>query len=77
MFYNILENVTNGLTFDIYIEKKGERKMAIPIKETPILKGKDAAFFIKKANSPIKVTSNVRKRVFENYSKFKEIAKYK
>lgn len=51
--------------------------MAIPIKETPILRGKDATSFIKKANSPIKATSNVRKRVFENYSKLSKIAKYK
>lgn len=58
-------------------EKRGERKMAIPIKETPILRGKDATSFIKKANSPIKATSNVRKRVFENYSKLSKIAKYK
>ena len=50
--------------------------MAIPIKDTPILKGKDAASFIKKANSPIKVTSNVRKRVFKNYSKLRKIAKH-
>jgi len=51
--------------------------MAIPIKETPILKGKDATSFVKKANSPIKVTSNVRKRVFENYSKVRIITECK
>lgn len=49
--------------------------MALPIKETPILKGKDAILFMQRANNPIKVDSKIRKRIHKNYLRIKKIEK--
>lgn len=52
--------------------------MARPIKETPVLTGKDAKTFIeqKKANEGKKADPAVKQRIMENYSKIHAIAKY-
>ena len=52
--------------------------MAMPIKETPILKGKDAVKFneeMEKSKSEI-VPKAVRKRMKSNYSLLQSIAKF-
>jgi len=41
--------------------------MAKPIKETPILKGKDAAEFTKRLNNVAKVSPQEKARIEENY----------
>jgi len=47
--------------------------MAKPIKETPILKGKDAQRFLKEQSAPKDSHANKkeRERILENYNRFK------
>lgn len=47
--------------------------MARPIKETPILYGKDAERFIERMNHPRKVSSEERERIRENYEFIKSV----
>jgi len=49
--------------------------MAIPIKETPILRGKDAVRFRKNMKNLKKVSPATRRRVKDNYEKIKKIIK--
>lgn len=50
--------------------------MANPIKETPILRGKDAANFIRETNSSTKISVNASVRIKENFNKLKTISKF-
>ena len=52
--------------------------MAKPIKETPVLTGKDAKTFIKQmdASSKTRVNSAERARIRENFAKLSAIAKF-
>ena len=52
--------------------------MAKPIKETPILKGKDAVDFLKDIENPEnkKITAEVAVRIKENFDKLQAIAKF-
>lgn len=52
--------------------------MSRPIKETPILKGKEAKAFIKnkKANEGRKVSPEVKQRIFSNYEALNKIAQF-
>jgi hypothetical protein len=50
--------------------------MAKPIKETPVLKGKDAQKFYKDNQSIVKATSEELARIKENYEALKSIAKF-
>jgi len=52
--------------------------MAKPIKETPVLKGKDARVFMANISSPTKrdaINDSTRKRMRENFEKINAIAK--
>jgi hypothetical protein len=52
--------------------------MAKPIKETPVLKGKDAREFMAKITSPTKretISDNTRQRMRENFEKINAIVK--
>ncbi|MBF0458521.1 MAG: hypothetical protein HQK99_11590 [Nitrospirae bacterium] len=55
--------------------------MALPIKDTPILKGKDAERFWKRAEESEaglhKISDEERARIKENAKKIKSIAKFK
>lgn len=52
--------------------------MAMPIKETPFLRGNDAQRFhdAVKANVGKAVSKKEAKRISENYSKLKQLAKF-
>ena len=52
--------------------------MAKPIKETPVLKGKDAVRFVEtmKMNSTKKVDSNEMVRMMESFNKVRAISKF-
>jgi hypothetical protein len=52
--------------------------MARPIKETPVLEGKDARSFIEKMSSASdrKVSTDDVKRMRDNYERMKSIAKF-
>lgn len=52
--------------------------MARPIKETPVLSGKDAIIFMEDMESAKtnKVHPEERKRIMENYKKFKAITNF-
>jgi hypothetical protein len=52
--------------------------MAKPIKETPVLKGKDAKVFIDNtsASHVTRVEAAVRARIRENFAKLQAIAKF-
>ncbi len=52
--------------------------MAKPIKETPVLTGKDAALFIQsmKEGDHNRINTKERARIRENFSKLKSIAKF-
>lgn len=52
--------------------------MAKPIKETPVLKGKDAVNFIKsmKEAEKVKVKESVKKRIKENFNRLDAIAQF-
>lgn len=52
--------------------------MAKPIKETPVLKGKDAKVFIDNTNAThvTRVESAVRAKIRENFAKLQAIAKF-
>ncbi len=54
------------------------RIMAKPIKETPVLTGKDAALFIQNMNEGDvnRVSPKERARIRENFAKLKSIAKF-
>ena len=43
--------------------------MASPIKETPVLRGRDAERFLRKANNVVKVSLDERVKIEENYRK--------
>lgn len=52
--------------------------MAKPIKETPVLKGKDARVFMANISSPTKrdaINDRTRQRMRENFEKINAIAK--
>jgi len=52
--------------------------MATPIKETPVLKGKDAREFRARITSPTKreaISDHTRQRMRENFEKINAIAK--
>lgn len=49
--------------------------MATPIKETPVLHGKDAKRFIKLTNDPKKVSKEEQDRILKNYEIMKKISK--
>lgn len=51
--------------------------MALPIKNTPILRGEDAVEFMKHANNPVKVSKEKRKIIKEHYLKIKNLFKDK
>lgn len=51
--------------------------MATPIKETPILRGKDAIRFEQKMKKRCKVCSEDLARIKSNYKKFKTLFKIK
>ncbi|MFM9908695.1 MAG: hypothetical protein ACKVOW_05085 [Chitinophagaceae bacterium] len=52
--------------------------MAKPIKETPVLKGKDAQRFIKKMNqaSSVKISAEQIAKIKANFSRLQAIAKF-
>lgn len=52
--------------------------MAKPIKETPVLKGKDAKVFIDNINASrvTRVEASVRAKIRENFAKLQGIAKF-
>ena len=52
--------------------------MAKPIKETPVLKGKDAVNFIKKMkeNSKKKIDPAIIAKMHENFSRLQSIAQF-
>lgn len=51
--------------------------MALPIKETPVLKGKDAKNFLREANKTKgKLGAEEVRRLKENYLKLKAISKF-
>lgn len=52
--------------------------MAKPIKETPVLKGKDAVNFIKsmKETEKVKVKKSVKKRIKKNFNSLNAIAQF-
>jgi hypothetical protein len=47
--------------------------MATPIKDTPILRGKDAKRFMEAANNPKKVSKEELERIRKSAAKFKRI----
>ena len=51
--------------------------MISPIKETPILRGKDAIEFLKKINSSVKISPEEKKKLMENYEYIKNLFKSK
>lgn len=50
--------------------------MAKPIKETPVLRGKDAATFTERANNVTKISSSERERMYKNYLELSSRAKF-
>ena len=56
--------------------KRKDTTMARPIKETPILTGKDAERFIKRMNETRTVSEKEIKRVKKNYEYILSIAKF-
>jgi hypothetical protein len=50
--------------------------MANPIKETPILRGKDASNFIRETNINKKISIESTLRIKDNFNKLKSIAKF-
>jgi len=50
--------------------------MARPIRETPILRGKDAKRFMKLIASPVKESAEEIKKAHEVYERFKKIANF-
>ncbi len=50
--------------------------MANPIKETPVLKGKDAMKFVEENKQIEKATEEERTEIKENYEALKSIAKF-
>ncbi len=50
--------------------------MARPIKETPILRGKDAERFVREIEKPNKISCESVNRIKENFSKLKSIAQF-
>ena len=50
--------------------------MARPIKETPVLKGKDAVHFIYNLEHPTPVSSEEVTKARETYERFKSIATF-
>lgn len=50
--------------------------MANPIRETPILRGKDAKRFMKLISKPVKESAEEIKKAHEAYEKFKKIATF-
>ncbi len=50
--------------------------MARPIKETPVLKGKDAKAFAKKIAAPKPVSGAEKEKALRTYECFKSIAKF-
>ena len=50
--------------------------MARPIKETPVLKGKDSKRFAEKMANLVPITKDERKRAEKVYEEFKLIAKF-
>ena len=53
-----------------------EPLMARPIKETPVLKGKDAKNFAKKIANPSRISAKERKDAEKVYNDFKGISKF-
>lgn len=49
--------------------------MALPIKETPFLRGEDAIEFMKNANNVVKASEEKRIRIKEHYLKIKALFK--
>ncbi|RGQ99836.1 MULTISPECIES: hypothetical protein [Bacteroides] len=49
------------------MQKKGDLKMARPIRETPILLGEDARRFEERIKNPRKVSKEELERVRKNY----------
>ncbi len=61
-----------------YYKNKQQVSMAKPIKETPILKGKDARVFMSKMASPTKgkaIDEKTRQRMRDNFNKLNAIVK--
>lgn len=50
--------------------------MARPIKETPILKGRDARMFAKKIANPSRISEEERRKAQKVYQDFQSIAKF-
>lgn len=50
--------------------------MAKPIKETPVLTGKDAEVFIKNADNVVRINAQERARIRENFARLQAIAKF-
>jgi len=50
--------------------------MSKPIKETPILKGKDAELFLAAIQNPEKISERVKQRMRGNFEKLDNIAKF-
>lgn len=50
--------------------------MARPIKETPILKGKDAKRFMNNMSNPKKASAEDIKKAHETFEKFRKIANF-
>lgn len=50
--------------------------MAKPIKDTPVLRGRDAAVFIKKMEEVIPISKQEKDKQKEVYEQFKKIANF-
>lgn len=48
--------------------------MARPIKETPVLKGKDAKTFLANKANSAKASEETKRRIMQNYQKFSAMA---
>lgn len=61
-----------------YVCSRFKNTMAKPIKETPVLKGKDAKVFIDNINASrvTRVEASVRAKIRENFAKLQGIAKF-
>ncbi len=60
-------NILKICIFVSSYKKKGESDMARPIRETPVLFGKDARLFEERMKNPRKVSKAERERVKKNY----------
>ena len=74
--FGVQFNTFRGFYLPLHKELKTKIIMARPIKETPILTGKDAERFVKRMNEKRTVSDKEIERVKKNYEYILSIAKF-